>query len=626
MDPTNENSSSISSDLIRGHINTIILRTLYDGDKYGYEIINEIEEKSKGQYSLKQPTLYSALKRLEGQDYVTSYWGGVSNGGRRKYFQITDKGKQIVEQNLAEWEYSRTVIDSLISEKDFDFNNPPPSAVDFSLLKKSTTRIPMSGDLAHDDIDLDSYMHSGGSANTEGGEEDSAAETEAAVQEPSGPSDNAAEQQPGADGSAESVSILQSAETYEDIPCPIENTYTSETVAETSEDIFSTNRSEQNPDEVPQSAAAEAGSSQTYTENAQSPEDHIREEQIVRDTWIDEEQRRIQHENYRNLVGNDDDATAYYYAQVARQNRENAAAQHESASVRQEAEPPVQEQQPYADSTDYAQEQSDASAYDETYLENRAISSELLYSNRSPAERNYKDLLSRLYDNTRHPEEDADIYDGQPEPEPYIQTAPQQPDSPEPSVQTAPPVQETAAYTDDAAPASNVEFYDIEEQAENDGIRITTSNGARSRASVKTVGNVFDKGKALFMSALYVFVIALVECIINLCIRNAIHSHPAYVVLPFVAAFVMFGVFLFLYLKGFGKNSRKTQSKSYISASLILFANLVIIICLIAYLMIYNANNGVSFIQILKYGILPCIFMFNIPLFAIFYSYHSNKQ
>ena len=111
---SNENSTSISSDLIRGHINTIILRTLYESDKYGYEIINEIEEKSKGQYSLKQPTLYSALKRLESQDYVTSYWGGVSNGGRRKYFQITDKGKAIVEQNRAEWEYSRTVIDSLI--------------------------------------------------------------------------------------------------------------------------------------------------------------------------------------------------------------------------------------------------------------------------------------------------------------------------------------------------------------------------------------------------------------------------------------------------------------------------------------------------------------------------------
>ena len=159
MDPENTNdkqeNSSISSDLIRGHINTIILRTLYDGDKYGYEIINEIEEKSKGQYSLKQPTLYSALKRLEGQDYVTSYWGGVSNGGRRKYFQITDKGRQVVEQNRAEWEYSRTVIDSLISEKDYDFSNPPPvSSVDFNLLKKSTSRVPIIRGEDEEEIEL----------------------------------------------------------------------------------------------------------------------------------------------------------------------------------------------------------------------------------------------------------------------------------------------------------------------------------------------------------------------------------------------------------------------------------------------------------------------------------------
>ena len=83
---------SVSSDLIRGHINTIILRALYDGDKYGYEIIAEIEQKSHGQYSLKQPSLYSALKRLEKDGYVTSYWGGSVSGGRRKYFSLTEAG------------------------------------------------------------------------------------------------------------------------------------------------------------------------------------------------------------------------------------------------------------------------------------------------------------------------------------------------------------------------------------------------------------------------------------------------------------------------------------------------------------------------------------------------------
>ncbi len=137
--------SSISSDLIRGHINTIILRALYEKDKYGYEIMLDIEQKSHGQYSLKQPTLYSALKRLETQGYIKAYWktDEISSGGRRKYFTLTDSGKEITEKNLAEWEYSRTIIDSLISDRSFDFTQPAPTPVDFKILKDSVSRVPI---------------------------------------------------------------------------------------------------------------------------------------------------------------------------------------------------------------------------------------------------------------------------------------------------------------------------------------------------------------------------------------------------------------------------------------------------------------------------------------------------
>lgn len=140
-----ENKSTISADLIRGHINTIILRTLYERDKYGYEIIEEIEKKSHGQYSLKQPTLYSALKRLETQGYINAYWktDEVSLGGRRKYYTLTDSGREITERNQAEWEYSRTVIDNLISDRSFDFSQPAPTPVDFKILKQSTSRVPV---------------------------------------------------------------------------------------------------------------------------------------------------------------------------------------------------------------------------------------------------------------------------------------------------------------------------------------------------------------------------------------------------------------------------------------------------------------------------------------------------
>ena len=97
--------------------------------------------------------------------------------------------------------------------------------------------------------------------------------------------------------------------------------------------------------------------------------------------------------------------------------------------------------------------------------------------------------------------------------------------------------------------------------------------------------------------------------------------------LPFVFAFLMLGVFLFLFLSGYGKNSRKTQSRTYISASFVVFANLVLVICLVAYFIIAFSEQDVQIgIQIIKYGIFPAIFAFNIPLFAIFYRYQSNRQ
>ena len=57
-------TKTINSDLIRGNINTIILKSLYSGDRYGYDIIREIEEKSHGQYILKHPDRENIRKSL----------------------------------------------------------------------------------------------------------------------------------------------------------------------------------------------------------------------------------------------------------------------------------------------------------------------------------------------------------------------------------------------------------------------------------------------------------------------------------------------------------------------------------------------------------------------------------
>ena len=104
---------SINSDFIRGHIDTIILYSLLDSDKYAQQISDSIELKSNKLYQINQATLYSSLKRLESLSYVKSYWYDAEYG-RRKYIQITDSGKQFLEQNMAEWAFSKKIIDDLI--------------------------------------------------------------------------------------------------------------------------------------------------------------------------------------------------------------------------------------------------------------------------------------------------------------------------------------------------------------------------------------------------------------------------------------------------------------------------------------------------------------------------------
>ena len=108
--------SGIDSDLIRGHIDTIILKTLFDGDKYGYEILDEVSRRSGGSYELKQPTLYSCLKRLENQGLISSYWVDSEIGGKRHYYCLTEQGKETYISNQKDWLRSRQIIDNLIWE------------------------------------------------------------------------------------------------------------------------------------------------------------------------------------------------------------------------------------------------------------------------------------------------------------------------------------------------------------------------------------------------------------------------------------------------------------------------------------------------------------------------------
>lgn len=105
---------SITSDLIRGHTETIIMAHLCNHDSYGYEINKAIQEVSNGEYELKEATLYGAFRRLEENGCIVSYWGDETTGARRRYYRSTNKGKTFFETCCKEWKAAKDLIDKLI--------------------------------------------------------------------------------------------------------------------------------------------------------------------------------------------------------------------------------------------------------------------------------------------------------------------------------------------------------------------------------------------------------------------------------------------------------------------------------------------------------------------------------
>ena len=101
---------------IRGNIDTIILKVLFEGDRYGYDMIKAINARGEGQWEIKQPTLYARLKALEKQGFISSYRdNSETGGGARKYYTLTDRGREVFITYKNEFERTRDLFTNLIT-------------------------------------------------------------------------------------------------------------------------------------------------------------------------------------------------------------------------------------------------------------------------------------------------------------------------------------------------------------------------------------------------------------------------------------------------------------------------------------------------------------------------------
>lgn len=578
-EPTEEkpDDKSISADLIRGHINTIILRSLYDGDKYGYEIIAEIERKSHGQYAMKQPSLYSALKRLESQGYITSYWGGSVAGGRRKYFSLTEEGREISERNQAEWEYSRTVIDSLISDKAFDFTNPAPTAVDMRVLKRSTTRVPLRGDEEEEETEEDrqraeaavlqerermlAELH----AKEEAFEEECRrTQEELAAQQRA----LTAEREALEALKAEHAQLLEEQATFNEQQRERELHLHQETALRMDE------LREREEILLREKSACER---KLQDKEQMLIQERVRYEQLIaeREQWLAEERMRHAHEleeHERRVREEQAQEFAIRERQLLHRNYINLVnapppQPTEEASEYSYYTPPVAEETPPA-------QQSDT----------------VLYTSKPEAEREYRTIIQKLYTNTLRTD-----------PLPETHEVEQETYQPEPRPQRAQSL-------------GRIDFYDLEARAAQDGIRINTAGGeAKPRATRSE--SIVHKGKALFLSAIVAFVLCLAEGSVVLALMEKLTLplfYPYFIWAVGLSALLITGL---AYANHYGERALRRTGNTLLTCIVIYI--LLVIFTLILGLAIKIDFNDIN--QLATYVIIPCVFFFNIVAFAIVY-------
>ena len=105
---------TLSADILRGYTDAIILMQLQNGDSYGYRISREVSRISEGGLEMKEATLYTAFRRLESAGMITSYWGDEMSGARRRYYTITQQGREKLRLDRENWQQTKLTLDRLI--------------------------------------------------------------------------------------------------------------------------------------------------------------------------------------------------------------------------------------------------------------------------------------------------------------------------------------------------------------------------------------------------------------------------------------------------------------------------------------------------------------------------------
>ena len=96
--------AKVGKDLIAASATPLVLAILNKGPSYGYAIIQEVRELSRGELEWSEGMLYPVLHRLEEEDLISSYEERGENGRQRKYYRLAAAGRRALQEERVKWD------------------------------------------------------------------------------------------------------------------------------------------------------------------------------------------------------------------------------------------------------------------------------------------------------------------------------------------------------------------------------------------------------------------------------------------------------------------------------------------------------------------------------------------
>jgi transcriptional regulator len=106
----------MEGEMLKGHLDMILLAALATGPAHGYAVIQEIHRRSGGAFELPEGTIYPALHRLEQAGFLGSRWTTADSGRQRRVYSLTKRGARALSEHRAVWHRFSDAIGGLLGQ------------------------------------------------------------------------------------------------------------------------------------------------------------------------------------------------------------------------------------------------------------------------------------------------------------------------------------------------------------------------------------------------------------------------------------------------------------------------------------------------------------------------------